>query len=276
MTGKLPGESPDPALLASPAHPRGSGVSQPAVLSTRQSCCQCWGAEDGVLGHGPPRGLTKVQTLLGVGCGWVGGQHWKVHLSFARVHLPPLSPYPSPVCVPAGSASTSSPACPHRRNEADTVGVPGLLAALGVRPPAPAPPPDSPNKALLQTPTRLLSCRGSVPIFPCPPIAPHSLPCHCPHSPVLVPCCDPPQPEVQRRSIHCPTVTENPGTKPRNTNVVLKGRHSLVQHWIHGGQFHQTWSEDHPPHLSNALKYIPKVYFVGWIFARKCTHLPKD
>ena len=70
--------------------PGGSGVSQPAVLSTWQSCCQCWGAEGGVLGHGLPRGPAKVQTLLGVRCGWVGGQHWKVHLPLARVHLPPL------------------------------------------------------------------------------------------------------------------------------------------------------------------------------------------
>ena len=30
-------------------------------------------------------------------------------------------------------------------------------------------------------------------------------------------------------------VTENLWTKPRNTNVVLKGRHSLLQHWMHGG-----------------------------------------
>jgi len=30
-------------------------------------------------------------------------------------------------------------------------------------------------------------------------------------------------------------VTENPGIKPRNTNVVLKGRHSLLQRWMHGG-----------------------------------------
>jgi len=31
------------------------------------------------------------------------------------------------------------------------------------------------------------------------------------------------------------SVTENPGIKPRNTNVVLKGRHSLLQRWMHGG-----------------------------------------
>jgi len=31
------------------------------------------------------------------------------------------------------------------------------------------------------------------------------------------------------------SVTENPGIKPRNANVVLKGRHSLLQHWMHGG-----------------------------------------
>jgi len=30
-------------------------------------------------------------------------------------------------------------------------------------------------------------------------------------------------------------VTENPGIKPRNTNVVLNGRHSLLQHWMQGG-----------------------------------------
>jgi len=30
-------------------------------------------------------------------------------------------------------------------------------------------------------------------------------------------------------------VTENPGIKPRNTNAVLKGRHSLLQRWMHGG-----------------------------------------
>jgi len=33
----------------------------------------------------------------------------------------------------------------------------------------------------------------------------------------------------------CDIVTENPGIKPCNTNVVLKGRHSLLQRWIHGG-----------------------------------------
>jgi len=38
----------------------------------------------------------------------------------------------------------------------------------------------------------------------------------------------------------CSTVTENPGIKPRNTNVVFKGRHSLLKRWMHGGQFHQT------------------------------------
>jgi len=43
-------------------------------------------------------------------------------------------------------------------------------------------------------------------------------------------------------------VTENPGIKPRNTNVVLKGRHSLLQRWMHGGQFHRT--------------YIPHTFFV--------------
>jgi len=31
------------------------------------------------------------------------------------------------------------------------------------------------------------------------------------------------------------SVTENLGIKPRNTNVVLKGRHSLLQPWMHGG-----------------------------------------
>jgi len=31
------------------------------------------------------------------------------------------------------------------------------------------------------------------------------------------------------------SVTENPGIKPCNTNVVLKGRHSLLQRWMHGG-----------------------------------------
>jgi len=30
-------------------------------------------------------------------------------------------------------------------------------------------------------------------------------------------------------------VTENPGIKPRNTNVVLKGRHSLLRRRMHGG-----------------------------------------
>jgi len=30
-------------------------------------------------------------------------------------------------------------------------------------------------------------------------------------------------------------VTENPGIKPHNTNVALKGRHSLLQCWRHGG-----------------------------------------
>jgi len=40
--------------------------------------------------------------------------------------------------------------------------------------------------------------------------------------------------------IFCHIVTENPGIKPRNTNVVLKGRHSLLQCWLHGGYFHRT------------------------------------
>jgi len=31
------------------------------------------------------------------------------------------------------------------------------------------------------------------------------------------------------------SVTENPGIKPRNTNVVLKGRHSLLRRRMHGG-----------------------------------------
>jgi len=30
-------------------------------------------------------------------------------------------------------------------------------------------------------------------------------------------------------------VTENPGIKPRNTNVMLKGRHYLLQCWMHAG-----------------------------------------
>jgi len=34
---------------------------------------------------------------------------------------------------------------------------------------------------------------------------------------------------------YCGFVTENPGIKPHNTNVVLKGRHSLLQRWMHGG-----------------------------------------
>ena len=33
----------------------------------------------------------------------------------------------------------------------------------------------------------------------------------------------------------CEAVTKNPRIKPRNTNVVLKGRHSLLQRWMHGG-----------------------------------------
>jgi len=32
-----------------------------------------------------------------------------------------------------------------------------------------------------------------------------------------------------------PLVTENPGITPRNTTVVLKGRHSLLQRWMHEG-----------------------------------------
>jgi len=31
------------------------------------------------------------------------------------------------------------------------------------------------------------------------------------------------------------TVTENPGIKPRNTTVVLTGRHALLQCWMHRG-----------------------------------------
>jgi len=34
---------------------------------------------------------------------------------------------------------------------------------------------------------------------------------------------------------HNASVTENLGIKSHNTNVVLKGRHSLLQHWMHGG-----------------------------------------
>jgi len=36
------------------------------------------------------------------------------------------------------------------------------------------------------------------------------------------------------------SVTENPGIKPRNTNVVLKGRHSLLRRRMHGGYFRRT------------------------------------
>ena len=38
-----------------------------------------------------------------------------------------------------------------------------------------------------------------------------------------------------RCALSCHCVTKNPGIKPRNTNVVLKGRHSLLRHRMHGG-----------------------------------------
>ena len=34
--------------------------------------------------------------------------------------------------------------------------------------------------------------------------------------------------------LFCPCHRKS-GNKPRNTNVVLKGRHSLLRHWMHGG-----------------------------------------
>lgn len=81
-------------------------------------------------------------------------------------------PYVSSLCVPAGSASMSSPACTHRRSDGGSTGVPRPAAApgsTGGAGPPPAPPPAYLNKALLQTATRLLLCRGSAPTFSCPP-----------------------------------------------------------------------------------------------------------
>ena len=42
-------------------------------------------------------------------------------------------------------------------------------------------------------------------------------------------------PTQQLAAAAAATVTENLGIKPRNTNVVLKGRHSLLRRRMHGG-----------------------------------------
>ena len=54
-----------------------------------------------------------------------------------------------------------------------------------------------------------------------------------------------------RKTRHRASVTEKLGIKPRYTNVLLKGRHSLLQRWMHGGHFHQTC--------------IPHTFFVQFI-----------
>lgn len=126
-----------------------------------------------------PEGPVKVQTLL------VGGTGLGGHSALGGCVRPVRGcishPYVSSLCVPAGSASMSSPAWTNRRSDGGSTGVPRPAAAPGstggVGPP-PAPPPAYLNKALLQTATRLLLCRGSAPTFSCPP---HST------SPVTVP-----------------------------------------------------------------------------------------
>jgi len=40
---------------------------------------------------------------------------------------------------------------------------------------------------------------------------------------------------MEKENFKSDGVTENPGIKPCNTNVVLKGRHSLLQRRMHGG-----------------------------------------
>lgn len=136
-----------------------------------------------MLAHGRPAGPSEVQML--------GGGEVGTGRRLARQGCVSHS-YISSLCVPTGSAPTTSPACTPSGSVTGSEGIPRPAATLTLHPAPAAPPPAALNKALLQTPTRLLSCRASAPTFPCvPPTASHALSRHHPRGPVPVPRRDP-------------------------------------------------------------------------------------
>lgn len=80
--------------------------------------------------RGPPGGSAIVQTLPGGGRGLggcLGPGECICPLQGCRFHT-----YISSLCVPTGLASTSSPACTHRRSEGDSAGISRPVAILGL------------------------------------------------------------------------------------------------------------------------------------------------